>query len=987
MLYQHKVLLCRGVCLTAIGPLLIAFSLLASSASAQSDPIFTAAGFKQNHDYFSGFPEEQIDTNTGALILSATDLVLPGNGGHDIHFRRTYNSKTGQWTFGIAGVPVSARFEPLPLNNAGGAAITARTLWTADDGAHYALYPGPGCNTANCRYFYTKEFWLMDTVDRRVYMPDGTINFYASDGSLIESRDVFGNRFTISKSGSTTTVRQYFANKQNYREVKIEGQAGKLLPASMTFDDPSKGPTDDPTWSYVFSGPVTDSVLRVTSPENTTWEYRSVPPAIVSVMPFMVTSIKTPSGGIVSYEYEDFDTLIPNCGSPPVPNCTNTVKTPVVKSRTTNDPVANKTWTYTYPAPNDSSTPSRVKNPDGTVIEFMYTTAGSATDELGGQIETAVKTRRVLASEMGPALETEERTYDNIPITSVQIAQGFNRGSQVLKSVSLIRDGVTYTTTNTFESLNFGDYHRPKITVESSSPNGLSRTTTRSFVYEDADLNRSTTGDPMILGKLSSEVVEVAGVQEPSYTTSWQYDSHGFKISETVFVGTAAQRTTTFTPDGYGNVKTITNPNGELHKTTFDYDWGVVSQIATPKHTTSRVINADSTVKSQTQAGRTTTFEYDKLLRIKKSIPPEGAEVVTDYATDSVTVTRGASKTRMALDGFGRVVETEIETGPTTPKVRTESHYDAMGRKTKESSPFYQGDVKRFTTYTYDGLGRVTETKHPDDKTVVTQYSVDPANGSVGIKNERDIWSVQNWKGFGSPDDARLVSVTDAYNFTWHYAYNGLGKLVRVDAPDSVVRTWEYDGDLLKKEVHPESGETTYTYYPDGSLKTKKDARNTEFKYYYDLNERVERIEAGIRISTFTYEQGSDNRETAAVDNVTSTYAYDGSGRLKRRIDSVSGEPQSYSQEFTYHDRDNLQKVTYATDREVEYSYDSANRVTRVYDKSRSLDLATNFSYHPSGALTSYKSGNNVVHDLQYDPTAIGRPKSRSRIRAALSGS
>lgn len=42
-------------------------------AAAQSDPIFTAVRFQQNHDYFSAVPGEHIDSHTGALVLTFTD--------------------------------------------------------------------------------------------------------------------------------------------------------------------------------------------------------------------------------------------------------------------------------------------------------------------------------------------------------------------------------------------------------------------------------------------------------------------------------------------------------------------------------------------------------------------------------------------------------------------------------------------------------------------------------------------------------------------------------------------------------------------------------------------------------------------------------------------------------------------------------------------------------------------------------------------------
>ena len=91
---QRRLLACLSIVTT----------LFAADAWAQNDPVFDAKGFQQNHDYFSALPFEHVDTVTGGLVLTFTDLVLPGNAGRDLRFQRSYNSKGGQWTFGIAGL-------------------------------------------------------------------------------------------------------------------------------------------------------------------------------------------------------------------------------------------------------------------------------------------------------------------------------------------------------------------------------------------------------------------------------------------------------------------------------------------------------------------------------------------------------------------------------------------------------------------------------------------------------------------------------------------------------------------------------------------------------------------------------------------------------------------------------------------------------------------------------------------------------------------
>lgn len=925
-------------------------------ADAQSDPIFTAAGFQQNHDYFSAAPGEHIDSNTGALVLTFTDLVLPGNNGSELRFQRTYNSKTGRWTFGIAGVPTRVRFDEIPPNSGAGVVMSARTAWTADGGAHYAIYSPPDCAGAGgCRYYQTKEFWLLDTIAHKVFMPDGVICTYVGE-RLAEIEDPFGNVVTIAVEGAyplqKMVVRQYF-DSQSGAFRKVEWPLPNTtdgLPPFMTYDD-------EYTWNYTWTneGPDNDLVLRAVSPENTVWEYRtSRLLEVTSQTGALITSMTTPGGGTIAYEYRDHDTGIWRClpQDPPTPECY--IKTPVIIKRSTSGSLPAGEWSYTYPAWNDSTTPSRIYNPDGSIVELNYTTAGSAVDEHGTAIETQVE-KRVVRRDGQPPIEIETRTYGNVAVTSLLPAPGFNAGSAVLTRIDRVRDGVTHTTIFHFGATNFGDFHRPSTTIESATSHPFVRTTTHVYTY--AALNQAANGQPRILGKLGRETVSVSNVDDGTFVKEWTYDSRGFRRTEKLL-----GRTTTFTPDGDGNIAAEQNPNG--HTTTYSYRWGVISRIETPEHTTEREINKEGTVHSETRGGRTTTFDYDDLFRVIQSTPPDGLPITTTYEADgsAVTVSRGPSWTKTTLDGMGR------PTGTLNARnVATAIVYDAIGRTRKESLPFCvdpgcPGPV--FVDLDYDDVGRVVFRENPDNTYSTNEYGP----GYVVIRDENNHQTVQHWAAFGDSADARLLSVTDAANKSWHYAYNGLGKLIRVEDPDGAVRSWMYAGDTLVEEHHPESGTTHYeAYYPNGALKKKVDANGTLHEYVYDANERLTQMSAGDRVTRIAYEAGTDNRARVEVDGVVSTFSYDAGGRPSARLDQLPGDTAIYLQKFAYDGRDNLERITYASGRVVEYTYDEANRIIRIRDESRGVDYATGFKYHPSGAMLEYRAGNQLLHTFEYD--------------------
>src|SRR5688500_7359940 len=83
----------------------------------QNHPGLDAPGFQHNREYFSEMPFENIDTLSGSVVLTFTDLVLPGNAGRELKVQRTYNSKTTRWTFGIAGIPLTIAEKPRPTGD------------------------------------------------------------------------------------------------------------------------------------------------------------------------------------------------------------------------------------------------------------------------------------------------------------------------------------------------------------------------------------------------------------------------------------------------------------------------------------------------------------------------------------------------------------------------------------------------------------------------------------------------------------------------------------------------------------------------------------------------------------------------------------------------------------------------------------------------------------------------------------------------------
>jgi len=115
-------------------------------------------------------------------------------------------------------------------------------------------------------------------------------------------------------------------------------------------------------------------------------------------------------------------------------------------------------------------------------------------------------------------------------------------------------------------------------------------------------------GRPRCPRALDGTFVQLSGVQTEYERASWA------RVLRTIRTHTGGEVVLQFTADAQGNVASVLKANGK--QTDYTYQWGLMKDVLTAAHTTSRVINSEGTVASQTQGGRTTAFAYDDLYRL-----------------------------------------------------------------------------------------------------------------------------------------------------------------------------------------------------------------------------------------------------------------------------------------------------------------------------------------------------------------------------------
>ncbi|MBR4482991.1 MAG: RHS repeat protein, partial [Paludibacteraceae bacterium] len=326
------------------------------------------------------------------------------------------------------------------------------------------------------------------------------------------------------------------------------------------------------------------------------------------------------------------------------------------------------------------------------------------------------------------------------------------------------------------------------------------------------------------------------------------------------------------------------------------------------------------------------------------------------------------------------------------------SETDAYGRKTR---------------YGYDALGRRTVTLTPDGNStevkinwaedgnpykasyyvqahtsgmgsVTTWYS---SNGLELCKSQtgadgRDVYVVKEYKANGALKRVSMPSFSKTPE-AWaeQYEYDEYGRVVKVERPDGDA-TISYSGfsttmktpnatatKVMNAEGLLESATTngkkvSYTYYPNGSLKTATPEGGEPVYMEYDKRGNrtlIKEADGGTvknaynifgQLTESSHQQGSGKW-------ITTTYTYSPEGLLKQM--SRGGSTTDY----LYDDHNRLISKTMSDGVSQSYEYDELDRMTKVTDKVDGKEFVRSTTYDEYGrpVKNTYPSGYYTVNE------------------------
>ncbi|WP_433298897.1 RHS repeat-associated core domain-containing protein [Actinoplanes sp. CA-030573] len=426
---------------------------------------------------------------------------------------------------------------------------------------------------------------------------------------------------------------------------------------------------------------------------------------------------------------------------------------------------------------------------------------------------------------------------------------------------------------------------------------------------------------------------------EPVRTANFYYDDAAHPADRTRSVDSRGKTTKT-TYDAYGDVKTVTDPLGNV--TTYGYDTGrswLTSLTDANTKTTSyqydlrgrrtkvtdalnksvtTTYDADGNTTGTTDAnGNATTIEVDAAGRVVKSTRAGGISTTTHYNPDGSiadTVDGLGAKTTYGYDGQGRGVsrkdaDNKTNTVKLDPAGRTVSRVDPAGRT---------------TTIGTDVLGRTTSVTYSDGKTPKVTYAYDPTGRMI---SRTDGTGTSTWKYdvFGD-----LVAQTQGSGATVTYGYDNGGNQTSILYPGqtkAVARTFDDDG-RLATVTDPAGNKTSFGYTKTGLVQTTA-------------------YPNGVTV-TNGYDDRGSLTSTAAGTLVQLAWGRDNIGQVSsRKVGTAAAEAA------TYNPREEVSALG-----STAFAYDAADNPTTVGTATQAFDPAGRLCWsQPSGAVTNPTCG------------------------------
>ncbi len=416
-----------------------------------------------------------------------------------------------------------------------------------------------------------------------------------------------------------------------------------------------------------------------------------------------------------------------------------------------------------------------------------------------------------------------------------------------------------------------------------------------------------------------------------------------------------------------------TNALNHEEKFTYDALTGQVltSTDANAKVTTNTIDSIGRILTTKSPDGVLTT-NANELCKTYVGVGTNSLECETGEKYKFTSTTTGSAPTISFLNGSNQVTRTMTKAYDNTNYIVARNEYDNNGRLHRSSQPALSNVAYanlQWTSFGYDGLGRLIKTVEPGNrvtKTVINGLEATTTNAKG--QNRKEISNIAD----------EVVEVVDHDSKSLKYTRDALGRVIKTtDAANNIISiTLDKKGNKLQ-QVDPDVGTISYRYNPLGQPVWSKDAKGQQITYQYDaLGRLIKRTEPDL-ISEWTWDTSGNGKgklaKVSSNNGFVENYSYDTFGRPTQVVTGKQIDPKAQAStdpdfiiKWNYDSAGRLLSLVYPTGIGYRNIYDTNGYLREVRDLAGTRLYWAATARDALGHVTSQTLGNGLVSQYKY---------------------
>jgi len=536
-------------------------------------------------------------------------------------------------------------------------------------------------------------------------------------------------------------------------------------------------------------------------------------------------------------------------------------------------------------------------------------------------------------------LSFESVDYKADKLLNGQLVTTVPSGSQskivtaIVPKLTKTKDFLTGTFTQKVTT--YGIYYLP-AKIEVSTNNGYAVSTT-DFDYTH---NIAGTGNNYYVGRPinKAEKIEAYGDVQNTFTT-YTYENNFLKSSQ-FFPGNNATQAVTeeYYYDGFGNItdkKTVSGLDGNIkvQKDAYDPTGRFINKKTDNLGLeTGFTYNSMGQILTQTDPnGNTLTNIYDVWGKLQSSASSLAGTTTYQYVKDNQyneTITRNdpdGDVAKVFTNKLGQEYKTSSKAFAQGQYVSKDVQYDILGRKTKESEPYFEGQgASQWNTFVYDDTVFPAKVKATAFTGKQTETIISGLTTTVKETSPLDYGRTtsQTLDALGN-----VLSSTDKGG-TVQFSYNATGQQIKAKYAEHIVTTLYDDwGNKIRVE-DPSTGAYEYQFLGYMGALSRIISPKGEKRYEYNS--------LGQLVSQ--HEKSTTGSETDKAISFT----YNNKGRLTEKTGTSNGKKYTYTINYDLQGRTvaSFQDTPEAYFSHKNVVYDSKGRISS-YEKAIQTSMGT----------------------------------------------